>query len=55
MLNAHADWRGLLLVYDSMVFGDTLESIDEVISPRFLFLSQTPKIMDLFIIELIIK
>ena len=31
-------WRGLLLVYDAMVFGDTSESVDEVISPRF-FLS----------------
>ena len=31
--------RGLLLVYDAMVFGDTSESVDEVISPRFLFLS----------------
>lgn len=29
--------RGLLLVYDAMVFGDTSISVDEVISPRFLF------------------
>lgn len=27
-------WRGLLLVYGAVVFADTLESIDEVISPR---------------------
>ena len=27
--------RGLLLVYSCMVFGDTSESIDVVISPRF--------------------
>ena len=27
--------RGLLLVYSCMVFGDTSESIDEVMSPRF--------------------
>ena len=27
--------RGLLLVYGATVFGDTLESVDEVISPRF--------------------
>ena len=31
--------RGLLPVYDSMVFADTSESVDEVISPRFLFVS----------------
>ena len=34
---AHAMWRGLLLVYDCMVFGDTSESVDEVISPRFFY------------------
>ena len=28
--------RGLLLVYDCMVFADTTESVDEVICPRIL-------------------
>jgi len=27
--------RGLLLVYGAQVFADTLESVDEVICPRF--------------------
>ena len=27
--------RGLLLVYDSQVFADTSEDVDEVTSPRF--------------------
>ena len=38
-------WRGLLLVYDCMVFGDTSESVDEVISPRF-FIVLTFGILD---------
>ena len=42
---AHAMWRGLLLVYDCMVFGDTSESVDEVISPRF-FIVLTFGILD---------
>ena len=29
--------RGLLLVYDCMVFADTTESVDVVICPRILF------------------
>lgn len=35
--------RGLLLVYSCMVFGDTSESIDEVMSPRF-FIVYTPSL-----------
>ncbi|WP_191763060.1 hypothetical protein [Phocaeicola intestinalis] len=34
-VDAHAIRRGLLLVYVATVFGDTSESVDEVISPRF--------------------
>lgn len=29
--------RGLLLVYEAQVFGDTIRSVDAVISPRFFF------------------
>lgn len=38
-MDAHARRRGLLLVYGAMVFGDTSNNVDEVNSPRFLFLS----------------
>ena len=36
-MDAHAGWRGLLLGYGCMVFGDTSESVDEVNCPRFSF------------------
>ena len=32
-------WRGLLLVDGRKVFGDTAGDVDEVKSPRFLFVS----------------
>ena len=32
-------WRGLLLGYSCQVFGDTAGDVDEVSSPRFLFMS----------------
>ncbi len=35
-VDAHELYRGLLLVYDSMVFGDTSESVDEVLVHAFL-------------------
>jgi len=38
-VDAHVARRGLLLVYDCKVFGDTSINVDEVISPRFLFVS----------------
>ena len=30
-------WRGLLLIYGCMVFGDTSESVDEVLVRAFFF------------------
>jgi len=41
-VDAHViQWRGLLLIYDCMVFGDTKESVDEVLvrAPFFCLLS----------------
>ena len=35
-VDAHADWRGLLLVKVCQVFGRYLKSVDEI-STRFLF------------------
>ena len=37
-VNAHVIiWRGLLLIYGCMVFGDTSESVDEVLVRAFCF------------------
>ncbi len=50
-VNAHAGWRGLLLVYDCMVFGDTSESVDEV--PVHVFLLSALGVLDWFLNRLI--
>ena len=38
-MDAHADGVGFYSDMYALVFGDTSISVDEVISPRFLFLS----------------
>ena len=52
-VNAHViSWRGLLLIYDCAVFGDTSENIDRVLVRAFCL--STPQIFGLIIFLLII-